>query len=99
LADVANAELFLPFDNHLPFRIQIIEWKVKKPSKQRKPHSNPKGHHEAPKQPEKKAKEDDSEVTLLSAWLLERMPVVPIVLLSDDDAAAAKDEAKDQDAQ
>jgi hypothetical protein len=88
LAIEQGSELFLPFDGGIPFPIEKIEWKQKKQQKVRKPRFQSEDGRQRPSPMEKQKSEEQKgcELTLLSAWLSDEMPTLPIVILSDDEA-------------
>lgn len=97
-----GGELFLPFDGEIPYPIEKIEWKEKKRPKQRSPvvtrarSPAPPSEPEVPKPRRVSAHqrnshkgnsvEGESRLTLLSGFLFDDIPTLPIVQLPDEEA-------------
>jgi hypothetical protein len=90
VAIAEGCELMLPFDGDIPFPIQRTEWKEKRRARQREAQPKARGEEARRRAPrvERKADEEEEgcELTLLSGWLYDDIPVLPIVVLSDDEA-------------
>jgi hypothetical protein len=81
-----GGELVLPFDGDIPYPVQEIQWKDKKVKYVKPP--EPIDAKPVKQRPPKATKlvDIDSPLTLLSAFLVDDVPVLPVILLPDRDA-------------
>lgn len=87
----AGGEIILPFDGDLPFHVDRKPWKDKKQrqrpqSKSKEEKANQKKKKSQAQQP-KKATESFPPLTLLSCFLEDIIPPIPVQLVSDEEMA------------
>jgi hypothetical protein len=80
----------LPFDGELPYPIEKVEWRDKRRTRSRPVKAKPPSQDGEPAK-RRKARiripdEEESSLSLLSGFLFDEIPSVPIVLLPDKDA-------------
>jgi hypothetical protein len=96
VAIAEGGELLLPFDGEIPFQIERVEWKEKKRHTRRQvqPHVQPRQRVEDGRKRQtrqgrvRQTEEETVGLTLLSGFLCEEIPALPIVLLPDRSAVA-----------